>query len=43
MVNRLTPAEVRIVIDAVEDANDARARAGLPVVDVAKLRGVLRG
>lgn len=43
VVNRLSPAEVRIVIDAVEDANDARARAGLPVVDVVKLRRVIRG
>ena len=43
MVNRLTPAEARIVVEAVLDANDARARAGLSTVDIVKLRRVIRG
>lgn len=42
-VNRLTPAEVRLVMKAVEEFNDYSARSGDPVIDVVKLRRVLRG
>ena len=46
MVNRperLSPLEVRLVIEAVEEFNDYSARSGDPVVDVVRLRRVLRG
>lgn len=43
MVNRLTPAEVRLVISAVEDRNDYWARNGMHTVDVVRLRRALRG
>ena len=46
MVNRpdrLTPSEVRLVVEAVEDFNDRSARRGGPVVDVLRVRRVLRG
>jgi hypothetical protein len=42
-VNRLSPAEVRLVVKAVEEWNDYSARSGEPVVDVVRLRRVLRG
>ena len=46
MVNRperLSPLEVRLVIEAVEEFKDYSARSGDPVVDVVRLRRVLRG
>lgn len=46
MVNRpdrLTPAEVRLVVEAVEEFNDFSARSGDPVIDVVRLRRALRG
>ncbi len=42
-MNRLTPAEVRLVVEAVEDFNDRSVRRGGPVVDVLRVRRVLRG
>lgn len=42
-VNRLTPAEVRLVVEAVEVFNDRSARRGGPIVDVLRVRRVLRG
>ena len=42
-MNRLTPAEVRLVVEAVEVFNDRSARSGDPVIDVVRLRRVLRG
>ena len=42
-MNRLTPAEVRLVVEAVEVFNDWSARRGGPIVDVLRVRRVLRG
>lgn len=42
-MNRLTPGEVRLVVEAVERTNDYWARNGMHTVDVVRLRRALRG
>lgn len=42
-MNRLSPAEVRLVVEAIEERNDYWARNGMHTVDVARLRRALRG
>lgn len=42
-MNRLSPSEVRLVVQAVEYHNDYWARNGMNTVDVGRLRRVLRG